>query len=258
MKFALKSSLLGLSLVTAFASNLLAPIAYAEDKHAVHWDYQGEGKPENWDKLKEEYATCKLSKEQSPINIETKAVAKAALPALAFGYTPTAAEIVNNGHTIQINLANAGSLKIAADEYKFLQFHFHTPSEEQIDGKNYPLVAHFVHKSEAGKLAVVAVLFKVGKKNETLAPVFAALPAKEGASNKLANIDAKAILPTGQKYYAFMGSLTTPPCSDGVRWQVLKDPVEVSAEQLASFTKLYKMNARPVQPLNGRKVQVSE
>jgi carbonic anhydrase len=138
--------------------------------------------------------------------------------------------------------------------YALLQFHFHTPSEETIAGMAMPMVAHLVHKSVEGQLAVVAVLFKEGTENPALANVFVALPA-EGGTHRLTNrFDPSRILPDKRGYYAFEGSLTTPPCSENVRWQVLKEPLEVSGEQLAAFRKLYPMNARPTQPLNGREV----
>ncbi len=155
---------------------------------------------------------------------------------------------------MQVNLPAGGAASIDGVEYKLLQFHFHTPSEEKFDGKPYPLVAHLVHKSAQGQLAVVAVLFKVGKENAALKPVFDKLPPKEGDTLALEAINLADLLPADPSYYAFMGSLTTPPCSEDVRWQVLKTPVTLSAAQLAAFRKLYKMNARPVQPLNGRKV----
>ncbi len=150
-------------------------------------------------------------------------------------------------------LAGAGAMRLASGDYKLVQFHFHTPSEESIDGKRFPLVAHLVHKNENGALAVVAVLFKKGKENAALKQVFAELPAAAGDKHPLAsNIDMMATLPSTHAYYAYMGSLTTPPCSEGVHWQVLKQPSEISGKQLAAFRKLYPMNARPVQPLNGR------
>lgn len=134
----------------------------------------------------------------------------------------------------------------------------HTPSEEHIQGKSYPLVAHLVHRNEAGNLAVVAVLFKEGKSNPVLSKVFDAMPAKADEKVDIAGgFDAASLLPAKQTYYSFAGSLTTPPCSESVRWQVLKEPVSVSKAQLAQFKKLYPMNARPTQPLNGRTVEIS-
>ena len=241
--------LAALALVTTFT-------ARAEGT-APHWSYAEHGGAAHWAELDKSFETCKLGKHQSPINIVTKGVKPAAadVKPVAFAYAAGPGEVVNNGHTIQVNLASSGAITLDGTEYKLLQFHFHTPSEEKVDGKAYPLVAHLVHKSADGKLAVVAVLFKQGKDNATLKPVFAKLPAKEGDKVALdGTIDITALLPADHGYYSFPGSLTTPPCSEEVRWQVLKTPVEVSGAQLASFRKLYAMNARPVQPLNARQV----
>lgn len=242
------------------AIGLLAALPAWAEGPAHHWSYQGKEGPKQWGELEPDFKTCKIGRHQSPINIESaKAEKSADLKPIGFGYSAGAAEVVNNGHTVQVNLPAGGSAKIGSDDFKLLQFHFHTPSEEQIDGKNYPLVAHLVHKNGQGQLAVVAVLFKPGKENAALKPVFDNLPAKSGETRKLdANLDAASLLPADKAYYAFTGSLTTPPCSEEVRWQVLKTPVEISDAQLAQFRKLYKMNARPVQPLNDRKVQVSQ
>jgi carbonic anhydrase len=248
-----KTSLLTMGALLALAFNH----ADAEDKAAhPHWSYSGKTDAAHWAELDPANSACKLSHEQSPINIEEKSAAKVALPALGFNYPAGAAQVVNNGHTVQVNVAPGGSLTTGDGLANLLQFHFHTPSEEKINGASYPMVAHFVHKSVDGKLSVVAVLFKEGKENSTLAPVFAGLPA-EGKPLALASFDPAAILPAQRGYFKFTGSLTTPPCSDGVRWQVLKQPVELSKRQIADFRKLYPMNARPVQPLNGRVVQSS-
>lgn len=244
------------SLLAALIACSLPLFAQAEGK-APHWSYQGHGGAAHWGELDASFETCKLGKHQSPINIVTKKVAPAGADAkpLAFAYTPGAAEVVNNGHTIQVNLPASGAITLDGTKYKLVQFHFHTPSEERIDGRAYPLVAHLVHKSAEGKLAVVAVLFEQGRENAVLKPVFAQLPAKEGDKRALdGTVDVTALLPADHAYYAFPGSLTTPPCSEEVRWQVLKTPVQISGAQLAAFRKFYAMNARPVQPLNGRPV----
>jgi carbonic anhydrase len=241
-------------LLAAACALSVTSLAFAEGQ--PHWSYQGHGRAARWAELDEGFKTCKLGKHQSPINVVTRAVEKSAdAKPIGFAYAAGPGEVVNNGHTIQVNLPAAGSVTLDGVEYKLLQFHFHTPSEEKIDGKSYPLVAHLVHKSAQGQLAVIAVLFKAGKENTALKPVFDHLPAKEGETLKLdVAINSADLLPANRAYYAFMGSLTTPPCSEEVRWQVLKTPVELSTSQLAAFRKIYKMNARPVQPLNGRKV----
>lgn len=246
-----------LSLIaTALAAALLTSTAFA-DSHA-HWTYNGKSGAKYWGDMKEDFATCKLGKNQSPIDIPAAKAKKADLPAIGFAYSTSTAEVVNNGHTIQVNLPAGSKVTLAGAEYNLLQFHFHAPSEEKVNGKPYPMVAHFVHKNAEGKLAVVAVLFKQGKANAALKDVLAKLPGKEGDKLALDKLDPAAVLPANQAYYAFMGSLTTPPCSEEVRWQVLKTPVELSATQIKAFRKLYPMNARPVQPLNGREVQVSQ
>ena len=231
------------------------PAAFAADTHEPHWGYDH---PALWGDLSADFKECKVGKEESPIDISTKTTEKAKLPAIGFNYKTGAAMVFNNGHTVQVNLIDAGSAKLAGGDYSLLQFHFHTPSEEKIKGKSYPMDAHLVHKNASGSLAVVAVLFREGKENAALKPVLDSMPAKEGGKADLRSaFNPAAFLPKNQGYYAFKGSLTTPPCSQGVAWQVLKEPVELSKAQIDSFRKLYKMNARPVQPLNGRKVQES-
>lgn len=238
----------------------LAPLALtgtpslASEGHA-HWSYRGHGGPSHWGKLEEEFTTCRTGQEQSPIDIRTnKLVASAKLPAIAPAYRQSAAELVNNGHTIQINLAAGGSAALSNGEYKLLQFHFHTPSEEAINGTRYSLVAHLVHKNDAGKLAVVSVLFKRGAENPALKELFARLPAEEGKTPLPDGFDAAVLLPKFLTYYAFQGSLTTPPCSEGVSWHVLKQPLEASPGQIAAFRKVFPMNARPLQARHARKV----
>lgn len=237
---------------------LLLPAAFgahAADS-APRWEYKGAHGPAAWGDLDGNFAECKLGKEQSPIDIRD--AKKGQLAPLAFGYHATKAEEVNNGHTIQINLTDAGAVTLDGVPYKLVQFHFHTPSEEHINGKAYPLVAHLVHKSDEGKLAVVGIMLKQGKSNAALQQIFNNLPQAAGEKKALeGDFNAADILPAKQDYFKYMGSLTTPPCSEGVRWQVLKQPIEVSKAQIKAFQKLYKLNARPVQALNGRKVEHS-
>ena len=233
---------------------LFVSAALAAEQPPPHWGYQGEHGPAHWAEVDSGFSTCALGRMQSPIDIRN--ALEADLPEIDFAYGAGPAEVLNNGHTVQVNLPASGGIAIDGTHYALLQFHFHTPSEEKINGKTYPLVAHLVHQNAEGKLAVVAVLFKTGRENAALQPVFASLPGKAGESRELtAPLDVAALLPAQQSYWAFTGSLTTPPCSEDVRWQVLKTPVEISAAQLAAFRKLYRMNARPVQPLNGRVVQ---
>lgn len=226
--------------------------------HAEHeWDYAGAKGPAKWGSLKSDYSSCKLGHQQSPIDI--RGAKKEKLGDIEFDYKPSQLKLIDNGHTIQDNYAPGSGMTINGVRHELLQFHFHTPSEERINGKAYPLVAHLVHKNADGKLAVVAVLFKEGKENPTLSTIWSNLPKDKGVEHAIegVNIDAGAVLPADHHYYNFAGSLTTPPCSEEVNWFVLKKPVEMSKAQLKQFRTLYKHNARPVQPLNGRVVKES-
>jgi len=242
------------------AAAALAALAAAASVQAAgsgaRWEYQGKAGAAHWGELASDFSACRQGKAQSPVDIRAT---RPGTPApIGFGYRASAADIVNNGHTVQVDLADGGGIDVAGLNYRLVQFHFHTPSEEAVNGKRYPLVAHLVHKNDAGELAVVAVLFKRGRDNAALAPVFASLPATAGEKRTAGTeFDAAALLPEQRGYYGYMGSLTTPPCSEGVRWHILKQPVEVSSSQLAAFRKLYRMNARPVQPLNGRVIVVN-
>jgi carbonic anhydrase len=202
------------------------------------------------------FESCAIGKQQSPIDIRGAVASK--LPALQPDYPALAPSWVNNGHTIQVNLPEGAALTVGDNRYKLLQFHFHTPSEEAINGKRFDLVAHFVHRDEQGRLGVIAVLFKRGKPNAAWGQVLAHLP-REGETIGVQglNLGLASLLPAKLGYYAFEGSLTTPPCSEGVSWMVLKTPVEISGAQLATFRKLYSANARPLQALNGRVVRSS-
>ena len=242
--------------------NLLAlaavPVIASAAGH--HWSYSGETGPSHWAGLEPGYAACGIGKAQSPIDIKTADVRRQKMPPLSFHYEPTSLHVIDNGHTIQVNLSLGNSLAIAGDRYQLVQFHFHHPSEEEIDGKHSDMVAHLVHKDAGGNLAVVAVLLKKGSANPLVGTLWKNIPKEKG---KEAQVDAVTInvadlLPEKRGYYTFQGSLTTPPCSEGVRWFVLKSPTTVSAEQVAGFGKLYAMNARPVQPLNGREIAASK
>lgn len=242
-------------LAAVLGAVLVSPAAFAGDGH---WSYEGPTGPSHWAKLDASFHACEIGKSQSPVNIDTKSVEILPIPPIEFSYSATLTGVANNGHTIQIDLPDAGSAHIDGVEYKLLQVHFHAPSEMTIDGKAYPLVAHLVHKDAVGKLAVIAVPFVEGAENGALRPVFANLPVKTGAMTALPSpFDAAELLPEDRNFYALTGSLTTPPCSEDVRWRILKAPAELSSAQLAVFRKLYPSNARPVQPLNGRKVQAS-
>src|SRR5207302_357340 len=205
-----------------------------------------------WGEMKPEFATCKTGKTQSPIDI--KDATGADLPPIAFAYKPAPLRIVDNGHTIQVNVPPGSSIAVGDKSYELVQFHFHRPSEEKINGKAADMVVHLVHRGPDAKLAVVGVLLKKGKEHPLIATLWSNLPAekeKESAVDSV-SIDPSALLPADRAYYTFDGSLTTPPCTEGVTWYVLKSASEVSAAQVARFRKIYRRNARPVQPRNDR------
>ncbi len=222
--------------------------------HDVHWSYSGDTGPEHWSHLSEKYATCDSGKQQSPINITNSN--KADLPPLQFNYNSFPLAIINNGHTIDILTdAAAGSLVIGTDSYKILDFHSHSPSEGAIDGKHADMVMHLVH-SLSNKIAVVAVYFNKGEANPLLATLWSVMPKEVGdvQHHKDIQIDIKQLLPEDSNYYTYDGSFTTPPCTEDVKWVVLKQHMTISTEQLEQYNTLYSNNFRPLQPLNGRKV----
>lgn len=222
-----------------------------------HWSYTGATGVEKWGSLSKEYAACSVGQRQSPIDI--RRTVRADLPAIEFAYQPTPLSIVDNGHSIKVDAPDAGAITVDGESYALQQFHFHKPSEEKINGKAYAMVAHLVHQSKAGKLAVVAVLFEAGKEQKLIRTLWTNLPLEQGKPvvRPDLKIDPTQLLPAKRGYYTFTGSLTTPPCTEDVLWLVLKTPVQVSKEQLAGFGTIYKNNVRPVQPVNGRVIKES-
>src|SRR5262245_5866930 len=221
------------------------------------WGYAGQHGPQYWGQLKAQYATCKTGKHQSPIDI--RAAVPTDLEPITFDYHPSPLTRIDNGHTIQVNYGAGRSITVSGQRYELVQFHFHKPSEEKINGKAFSMVAHFVHKNSEDRYAVVAVLTQNGKPNPFIQTLRSNLPKakeKEHVVERV-SINAATFLPHYRAYYTFPGSLTSPPCSEGVTWFVLKTPVGVSRAQIARFRKIYRQNARPVHPLNERVIRVS-
>ncbi|MES2353252.1 MAG: carbonic anhydrase family protein [Pseudomonadota bacterium] len=216
------------------------------------WGYGPQNGPEKWGYLSPYFATCQVGTQQSPIDIRYPELW--AMPSLRFNYVTSNAEIINNGHTIQIAFSAGGSARVGGAVYNLVEINFHTPSEEKINGNAFPMSAHFIHKSAEDKIAIVAVMFMLGQENKALKPLFDMFPIKQGDKNFLSEVNPNIFLPPDHGYYAYLGSLTTPPCTEGVRWNVLTQPIEISEAQLEGFRKLYPMNARPVQSINGRRV----
>lgn len=231
---------------------LMSTSLFAGNYAHSSWSYSGKTGPDHWGDLKPEYKMCKLGKNQSPIDISN--TLKATLTPLNIYYDVKAKSFLNNGHTLKAEMKNGAKLYIDGKEFKLLQFHFHTPSENTINGEYFPAEAHFVHSTKNGELAVVSVMFKIGKFNPAFQKLVDNIPAKTGEKKSLCKVNLKAqdLLPKSLKYYRFNGSLTTPPCSEGVRWFVMKTPVEVSADQIKAFEKVMGKNNRPLQPINAR------
>lgn len=223
----------------------------------VHWGYAGPGAPENWAKLEGHYATCGLGKRQSPIDI--RGGIKVDLEPIKFNYRPTQFRITDNGHTVQVDVADGNTITVMGRTYVLQQFHFHRPSEERINGKAYDMVAHLVHKDFEGNLAVVAVLMDRGMEHPLIQTLWNHMPLEVGMAVSPPDVvvDLARLLPEKREYYTYMGSLTTPPCTENVLWMVFKEPIAVSPEQIGIFARLYPHNARPVQPANDRLIKES-
>ena len=248
----LRRTLLFATTATVFALQLDAQ----EAGHAAHeWDYGKEYGPAHWGALKPEFGICASGHNQSPIDIAT--TEKADLSPIQFRYGASPLRILDNGHTIQVNYEPGSSIRIDEHEYVLKQFHFHQPSEERVHGKRHGMSLHLVHADAEGQLAVVAVLLDAGAENALVRQLGHDLPKEEGKEERRddVRIDAADLLPAGRGYYAFEGSLTTPPCSENVDWMVLKEPAQVSAEEIDRFARLYPNDARTIQPGYGRVVR---
>jgi carbonic anhydrase len=240
----LLKSLGGLALCPLCASAGLA-------SDGAHWSYEGRHGPEHWGDVDAASRVCAGGAQQSPIVID--AVTEAALPPLQFSWARRADTIVNNGHTIQLNLKNGGGLDVGSDRYDLVQFHFHHPSEHLVHDKGFPMEVHFVHRRAAGSFGVIGVLMTIGKPNPVFAKIAATMPVAAGATASAdPAIDPAGLLPAAHGYYRYEGSLTTPPCSETVDWMLLSDPIEVAEADVEAFAELYPMNERPVQKLERR------
>lgn len=241
------TSALGSSLQSCVADN-----ANKVTTEKVKWGYIGEGKPESWGELAPEFEVCQLGKAQSPINLEQGIDSE--LTEFTIDYQDTSLQIVNNGHTIQVNCTPGSFLNFEGQPFQLLQFHFHNPSEHQVKGKPFPMELHLVHQSETGALAVLGIFLQEGAKNPVLEKVWQKMPQEKNSEVTLNDlkINPAELLPQDQSHYRYYGSLTTPPCSEVVTWLVYQQPVEMSAAQIEQFAKIFPMNARPIQNLERR------
>jgi carbonic anhydrase len=220
----------------------------------THWSYTGHEGPAHWGALDPKYSICATGVNQSPIDLT--GFIESDLSPIGLAYKSGGYEVINNGHTIQVNYRSGSSLAIDDHIYKLKQFHFHSPSENHINGKSYPMEAHLVHADKNGNLAVIGVMFEEGDENKVLKEIWSRKLFMAGSKKELPfNVSADDILPVNQDYYRFNGSLTTPPCSEGVLWLVMKQPITVSKEQIQQFRDMMQQPTnRPIQPINARPV----
>lgn len=236
----------------------LPPFSAAQEVHPTHWAYSGPEGPLYWGMLDSSYAACSAGQAQSPIDITHSQLSE--LPSLKPDYKAVPLNIIDNGHTIQVNYGGRSTLTVGDKTYTLKQFHFHHPSEEHVNGKGFPLVAHLVHADSDGNLAVIAVLFQQGNSNPLIENLWRSIPTEKGKAMDIPaiSVQVKDLLPKNLDYFTYTGSLTTPPCSEGVTWYVLTSHVTVSPKQVAAFGKIYPMNARSIQPINGREILASK
>lgn len=228
---------------------LCAPRGFAAD---AKWSYEGAEGPTKWGELDPANKACSIGGQQSPINIAE--TIKAQLQPLKIAWGKTAESVVNNGHTIQVDMPDGSTLSAGGSgNFSLKQFHFHRPSEHTVNGANFPMEVHFVHANAAGNLAVIGVLMSTGRANKAFNNIVLTMPNRAGSRVKAESaIDPNAFLPPKRSYYRYSGSLTTPPCAETVDWFVLTEPIQVAEADINSFARLYPMNARPAQSDNRR------
>lgn len=222
-----------------------------KDAHTVHWAYSGAEAPAHWGELDPAYAACGNGKKQSPIDLTNARPQDLKNPIMH--YEPSELRVLNNGHTVQDNYDKGSYLELNGQRYDVVQFHYHAPSEHTLNGKSFPAELHIVHKNAQGQLAVIGILLDEGAENLAYRPLVTHLPGHESPeAAQGVKVDLTALLPKAHTTFRYDGSLTAPPCTEGVSWLVMTTPVQVSAQQIAALEKVFKGNNRPLQPLNGR------
>lgn len=229
---------------------ILVGVALADE--GPKWGYSGAEGPANWGALDPQYSLCSTGKEQSPVDIPANAAVNPA--DITFKYAPSGLTVLNNGHTIQANYDPGSAIIVGGKTYNLLQFHFHAKSEHTLNGQPTDMEIHFVHQAADKQLAVVGVMLKRGAENRAYAPVMVSIPTQPGDPKPVAGVTVNAadMLPPDHAYYRYNGSLTTPPCSEGMQWLVMTTPVQLSDAQMAAYEKVFPNTARPVQALLGR------
>lgn len=234
--------------------------APARPPKPVHWGYAGDIGPDRWAELSPEFRLCAIGTRQSPIDIRDGIAVD--LQPIAFDYRPSSFSVVDTGHTVQVTPAPGNGLTVMGRRYELQQFHFHRPGEERINGRQFDMAAHLVHQDAQGRLAIVAVPMERGpddRPQPLIQTVWANLPLEKGeVVQAQAQIDLNQLLPADRGYYTYMGSLTTPPCTEGVLWMVMRQPVQLTAQQIDVFGRLHAMNARPLQAGSGRLIKQSQ
>ncbi len=225
-----------------------------DEQDTPHWSYDGQERATHWAMLSPAYMACEAGSHQSPIDISMPRHTKTQ-ERLAFHYHPASIRAWDNGHTIQVNVPAGSELHLNGQTYRLRQFHFHDPSEHHVDGRAYPMEIHFVHQDSRGHIAVIGVLVEAGPSNQSLTNLWSMLPAKAGEQGPERSFDPRSLLPADHHHFSYHGSLTTPPCTEGVQWIVLRDPIAISPEQLAQFVAVIGQNARPIQPLHDRRIR---
>ena len=239
-----------LLMVLVFSS---VAVSLAQEHGEVHWGYEGEEGPENWGALSEEWEACSLGSAQSPIDISDATPIN--LNDIEVNYSESMMSIFNNGHTIQVNYDEGSSITYNEVDYHLLQFHFHHPSEHTINGEHSDMEIHFVHASDNGNLAVIGVMLNAGEDmmNDAYASVFENLPAETSDPDAMGmSMNGANMLPESTTFFTYNGSLTTPPCTEIVRWLVMTEPVTISAAEVEAFASIFEHNARPTEPLGNR------
>lgn len=237
----------------ALLSVALAAFTFAAAANeAPHWSYDGDEAPQNWSKLSADFHLCEQGKTQSPIDIKDALQVHPRPLNVSYGLPPV--NVINNGHSVQVNVREGDFVTLDGEKFVLQQFHFHVPSENTLNGKSFPMEAHFVHMDADGEIAVVAVMFETGAANAELEKIWQQMPEKTGETVPLKSaVSLTGLLPKDLTHYRFSGSLTTPPCTEGVRWVVIKQPQTLSEAQLEKLQHaLHHANNRPVQGLHGR------
>ncbi|MFF5161146.1 carbonic anhydrase [Streptomyces sp. NPDC000348] len=255
IRTAVVSAAVVLTAATATACTATATASPAgASRETPHWSYEGATGPEHWASLSEDFEACEKGREQSPIDLTEDIAVETDTP-VTVHYRPVTAELVNNGHTVQANVSAGSSIVVDGTTYQLRQFHFHLPSEHTEDGAHAAMEMHFVHEDGKGELAVLGVLMRAAKGHSAFTDLWKRLPAEEGGRSRVTKpVDLARFLPGGRGQYRYEGSLTTPPCTEGVKWTVLEDQVRVTPRQVAAYRELFPRSNRPIQPRGGREV----